>query len=1502
MASRGKALIFCAVLLLPLFLCPGETATTGRATPGKIRPPIEVTLSVEGEPGLHRPIRLTAQVTARAQADRVTLSWIAPIGVTLSDPPTELGSASAGQHLSASCDATFDQVGTFQVSVHAQMVSADLGTVGHTDDLYFTIQAEAGSSVSRRGPGIASTAELIATPEAHTTDAAHPEGGYWVRGCFFYQDIPVTSGGAGDPVWKPARQVKVEIWEDDPIFDDHDGTTRTGDDGCFEFWVSDNDDGWFGGDKETYLKIYPNTPAAYVTDRSWIDEEYYCYTGNQTGGHDIDFGTMTPTNFHRMFNIADALLDAYRYVLHFRSQVGQAKVQYEPGYGEDVSFYDPFWDEITLADAGGDDGYDDAIAQHEYGHWLAANYACDDSDGGDHVATGHYDNDLAWSEGWASYLSSAARNDSYYLDWDFSSSSWSVRCDWETWSESTGSDNEAAVVATLWDIHDGVDETHDRLSLGGDEIWHTFDDRMEEAWYNDVFRDCDIYEFWDQWLAGGYPDDSELAAIFAHYNTAGLHLLAAQSEPQEHFARPAPRSAQTIVVGPGTGPDGRAIQPAAASPDALVQGGVPWNAVLFLVDATNSMATEIGAVRQIIQDKVNAMHAEPDPYEYTVETFQDNGVNTPIVDHFFPDVVNPPVGAITVGGGGDPPEDSFAALARGTVDRWGYDAWLFTDAAPKPDPGAAELAGLLQSRQVTPYFFIFGDCTGGNAAGEARGGGISFSALPGRPHLPRFSPEGLEECIEPFLQVAGDTNGQLLLIDASQIGDAAEIVRAFMSNNAGAGRYSNYVSTGWAYTWEDTLYDWYDATTGTYHNISYDSSEAVDLPQPFPFYNTDYSTIYVADRGYVSFSDNPVHGNNTGIPTTATPNNAIYGFWDEIAVYMLPKGPDQQCTGAYTKYDATNHRFVIEYCDAYHESRMEDKETFEIVLDYDTDEIIVQYQKVTDDSSCTVGVENLAGTQATQVIYNNPGSLYNGRAIRFTPLPPHPYNDHQVVVDSTMSGVVFLLNGYSGNVNLTVYRPSGTPLNPGDPGVVFLDVGRIKYYRVSDPEEGTWTARITGNGTYYFTSSAASPLEADYRGDPTMRTAIPNWLYLDLGISVTNATFTLVNPDGSFFDNLDLYDDGNHQDGEAKDGLYGGLYDAPSGGTFYIQADGQTLGGETFRRTALTPLRFQEMELIPPYPAERFARPGETIVYIFILWNYSDDTAIFSPQLQSTQGWATTPALYYSVPPHSGTIIPVTVQIPPYAGNVTERSTLTMLGAPGADSGTVATTVRGWPTVIELLALPERIAPNGHTSMIVAHVLDDLGWNVADGTLVTFTTSLGALYPPVGTTVSGLVTTTLTSGAATGTALVQAFAEPAEQQVTVEINVAPAHTITLAADIYQLPPDGTSTTGLTAYVYNEYGEPAPDGTMVVFAVEGDDLSLGSIAGQEMYTTTTSGGTATATYRSGTRSGLVQVYAGISLGGTSGGGEGTLSRRWTSIAIRLGQPYNIYLPLVLRSAP
>ncbi|MDH5543839.1 MAG: hypothetical protein OEY64_12865, partial [Nitrospinota bacterium] len=70
------------------------------------------------------------------------------------------------------------------------------------------------------------------------------------------------------------------------------------------------------------------------------------------------------------------------------------------------------------------DEYDDSVLLHEMGHYVAAVYSQDNSDGGPHSFNGHYDLRLAWSEGWASFFQGLIKAENglpypeYYLDTD----------------------------------------------------------------------------------------------------------------------------------------------------------------------------------------------------------------------------------------------------------------------------------------------------------------------------------------------------------------------------------------------------------------------------------------------------------------------------------------------------------------------------------------------------------------------------------------------------------------------------------------------------------------------------------------------------------------------------------------------------------------------------------------------------------------------------------------------------------------------------------------------------------------------------------------------------------------------------------------------------------------------------------------------------------------------------------------------------------------------------
>ncbi len=65
--------------------------------------------------------------------------------------------------------------------------------------------------------------------------------------------------------------------------------------------------------------------------------------------------------------------------------------------------------------ASDDDGDDDAVIDHEFGHYVQDAISATDSNGGEHTGA-PADPSLAWSEGFATFFSSFARNDSRYMD------------------------------------------------------------------------------------------------------------------------------------------------------------------------------------------------------------------------------------------------------------------------------------------------------------------------------------------------------------------------------------------------------------------------------------------------------------------------------------------------------------------------------------------------------------------------------------------------------------------------------------------------------------------------------------------------------------------------------------------------------------------------------------------------------------------------------------------------------------------------------------------------------------------------------------------------------------------------------------------------------------------------------------------------------------------------------------------------------------------------------
>jgi len=169
-------------------------------------------------------------------------------------------------------------------------------------------------------------------------------------------------------------------------------------------------------------------------------------------------------------------------------------------------------------------------------------------------------------------------------------------------------------------------------------------------------------------------------------------------------------------------------------------------------------------------------------------------------------------------------------------------------------------------------------------------------------------------------------------------------------------------------------YNWLDATNGgTVVAQGDDTYQYVSLPFAFNFYDNTYTGLYVSSNGFVSFGSGYSSYSNGCIPSTSTPNNVIYAFWDDL----VPTGGSNG--NIYVK-QIDSGTFAIEWyrVKKYGSSNYQ---TFEIVLRNDHS-IVLQYQSVSDTGSVTVGVENATGTLAKQYICNGVGTpLINQLAI-----------------------------------------------------------------------------------------------------------------------------------------------------------------------------------------------------------------------------------------------------------------------------------------------------------------------------------------------------------------------------------------------------------------------------------------------------------------------------------------------------------------------------------------
>jgi len=187
-------------------------------------------------------------------------------------------------------------------------------------------------------------------------------------------------------------------------------------------------------------------------------------------------------------------------------------------------------------------------------------------------------------------------------------------------------------------------------------------------------------------------------------------------------------------------------------------------------------------------------------------------------------------------------------------------------------------------------------------------------------------------------------------------------------------------------------YSWIEpSTTNEVTGLTDDSSsDPIQIGFNFNFYDAQYSELYVSSNGHLTFGTGSTAYMNAAIPGTATPNDLIAWFWNDM-------NPTYAWANAHIFYQNQTvggvDAFIISFMN-YPEfggtTYPDDCLQAQVVL-FENGNILMQYDwfgtGLTLDGA-TIGIENIDGTDGLQYCYNDATNLADDLAIMFyRPIP-----------------------------------------------------------------------------------------------------------------------------------------------------------------------------------------------------------------------------------------------------------------------------------------------------------------------------------------------------------------------------------------------------------------------------------------------------------------------------------------------------------------------------------
>jgi len=219
-------------------------------------------------------------------------------------------------------------------------------------------------------------------------------------------------------------------------------------------------------------------------------------------------------------------------------------------------------------------------------------------------------------------------------------------------------------------------------------------------------------------------------------------------------------------------------------------------------------------------------------------------------------------------------------------------------------------------------------------------------------------------------------------------------------------------------------------------------------------------------------------------------------------------------------------------------------------------------------------------------------------------------------------------------------------------------------------------------------------------------------------------------------------------------------------------------------------------------------------------------------------------------------------------------------------------------STITLTAAATTLPLNGSTD-IIAQVLEAGGTPPQDGTLVTFTTTLGSIQPPEAETRGGRVTVKFNAGSQNGTATIVATSGGASASgnnaVKIAIGAAAVGRVTIDANPGTVSSSGGTST-ITAFVFDINGNPL-GGVPVTFTTDAGTVSPSVVAAD-------TNGRAQSTLNTN-KTAKVTATAGNPATGGGGTGTGTTtptSAQTATVTVTVNAPAAISFGAITPSAP